>query len=226
MALPPHKQSGTQLTAGEFNAVRDAARSGANPRVGAGLEVMAITAGVSLTLQPTAEQIENAVQCELTTDATVDVYNVVEIYQGLAGYTGPTLLQCRRPRESGFARLGITLQGGSLGSVIWIQRVGISALAYTGDTSVGNRLGGKKDDYLAQPDQGGPFLVQQIAVTPDPGAVPPVIGVALVEITGKRIDAKLVDCDAVDPNVSGPYHTIIYSGFTVTLNSPGDLTTT
>ena len=53
----------------------------------------------------------------------------------------------------------------------------------------------------------------------------PETGIALVEITGERLDAKMVDCDAIDASVSGPYHTIIYVNRTITEDSPGQHTT-
>lgn len=216
MALPPKKRSGEGLRAAEFNAVRQAARIGSQPLAGRGLETRITPDGIAIALTPTAEQIENAIQAELTSAATADMYSVVEVYNALAGYAGPILAQCRQPAQSGFARLGILLMGAAQGSAPWVQVRGICPVRYAGTVAVGERLGGLKDSYLAQPDQGGPLLVLQLPET----------GIAVVEITGKRIDAKMVDCTTLGVDASGPYHTIVYKGFTITQNSPGKVTTT
>ena len=222
MAIPRRKTRGhSLLTAKELNAIRDAARAGANPLVGSrGLDILTAEGTVSIALSPKAVQYEDAIDAVFKTDISIGLYAVVEYYEAVERYRGPLLTWCRLPSESGFSRLGITLLGGQLDRVLPIQTRGICPIAYTGTVAVGDRLGGRKDIGNAQPDQGGPFRVLQIV---DDESDP---HIAVVEITGRRIDAKLVDADSIDPSLSGPYKTIIYRGFAVTQNSPGILTTT
>ena len=217
MAIIQRTERGDPIRARNLNAMRDTARVAVSPTVGRGLETRITPHGVSFSTVPTAEQIADAVKAELTSVTAVDIYNVVEVYEAQEGYTGPVLMLCRQPSESGFARLGITLGGATQNRCPWVQ-TGIGSIcpvAYSGTVVVGGRLGGKRGSYLAQPDQGGPFLVRQL----------PAAGIALVEITGKRLDSKMVNCNTLDVTLSGPYHTIIYKGRVVTVNSPGKLTT-
>ena len=222
MALLPTFRKGRALKAGELASVRNAARAGANPTSTTGLDVIATPQGLSFAPQPTGEQIDNAVHAKYTTALAGLIYGVVEIYNTVETYTGPTIASCRIPSQSGFGWLGILLsQPEAYDAALdtapapWVQVRGISTIQYAGTVAVGDRLGGLKDSFYAQPDQGGPFTVLQL----------PEDGIAIVEITGRRLDAKLVDCDAENPDASGPYHTIIYKGRTVAEDSPGKLTT-
>lgn len=216
MALPGRKQSGAKLRAADFNAVRDAARLATVIRTGRGIEATVTPQGLSIALQTEGESYGDAIQAELTSATAGIIYGVVELYQGLEAYNGPELLQCRIPSQSGFSRLGILLQEVNQNKVAWVKVAGVCPLQYTGTVAVGGRLGGKFSSHFAQPDQGGPFRVLQL----------PEAGIAVVEIIALRLDAKMVDCDTLNAAVSGPYHTIIYKGFTVTETSPGKVTTT
>ena len=207
---------GDPLSARGFNRAANAAHTGATPSAGLGLETKITRRGVAIALTPTAEQLENAVRCTLTSAADAPLFGVVEVYETTAGYYGDPIDQCRRPTQYGFGWLGITLESATQGTAPPVQRSGLCPLKYTGTVNIGERLGGAKDSHLAVPDQGGPFRVYEL----------PAVGIALVEITGERLDAKMVDCDDFDPFVSGPYHTIIYKGRAIAITSPGITATT
>ena len=202
---------GDALSARGFNRAADNAYTGATPSVGLGLETQITKRGVAIARTPTGEQLANAIRCTLTTAADAPLYGVAEVYETTAGYSGPPIGRCRRPSQYGFGWLGILLESATQNTAPPVQRSGLCPVKYTGTVAVGERLGGAKDSYLAIPDQGGPFLVREL----------PAAGIALVEITGERLDAKMVDCDDFDPFVSGPYHTIIYRHRAIAITSPG-----
>ena len=216
MPRPSSVSPGDALSARKFNRAADSAYTGATPTAGLGLETRITRKGVAVALTPTGEQLANAVRCTLTTAADAPLFGVAEVYETVASYTGPPIGRCRRPTQHGFGWLGILLESATEGTAPPVQTSGLSPVKYTGTVAVGERLGGAKDSYLAVPDQGGPFLVREL----------PVAGIALVEITGQRLDSKMVDCDAVDASVSGPYHTIIYRGKAIAITSPGMTATT
>ena len=215
MPRTPPVNPGDSLSAGKFNRVGRDAYTGATPTAGLGLETKITKRGVSFAFAPTGEQLENAIRCTLTSLDAIPMYGVVEMYETTAGYSGPPIGRCRLPSQFGFGWLGILLESAEPGTAPPVQRSGLCPVMYTGTVAVGERLGGQKESYVAVVDQGGPFLVRELPET----------GIALVEITGERLDAKMVDCDAVDASVSGPYHTIIYVNRTITEDSPGQHTT-
>ena len=209
-------KSGDPLSARLFNRVADNAYAGATPSTGMGLETRISGRGVTIALTPTAEQLANALRCTLTSAENAPLFGVVEVYETTAGYTGPPIGRCRRPSHYGFGWLGILLEGASQNTAPLIQRLGLCPVKYNGAVVIGDRLGGAKDSYFAVPDPGGPFIVREL-----PDIVIPDAFIAIVEITGDRLDSKMVDCDSIDPVLTGPYKTIIYKGRTIAITSPG-----
>ena len=215
MPRPREVRAGDPLSARGHNRTANAAYTGATPAAGHGLETNITKRGVAVAIRPAAEQLANAIRCKLTSTEAAPLFGVVEVYETAAGYYSDPIGRCRRPTQYGFGWLGILLEGANENEAPAVQTEGRSPVKYTGTVAIGGRLGGAKDSHLAVPDQGGPFIVREL----------PTAGIALVEITGKRLDSKMVDCDAVDASVSGPYHTIIYVNQTTTEDSPGQHTT-
>ena len=216
MPRPTQANRGDPLSARKFNRVKNDAYTGATPSVGTGLESHRASHGVAIALTPSAAQVAGATACTLTSAADGPLYGVVEVYESASGYYGPEIGQCRRPSHYGFGWLGVLLEGVKQGNSALVQRRGVTPVLYTGTVAIGDTLGCVKDSYYAAPHDGGPFIVRGL----------PAIGVAIVEITNLRLDAKMVDCDAIDASVSGPYHTIIYKGRAIAITSPGITVTT
>ena len=227
MLFPKHARAGQNIRAADINTIRDGARVGANVSANDGLEARGTVEGRSIALSPQPDVRDHAIQAEQTSAETAPIYGVVDIYESEGGYGRAAVPLCRRPPQSGFGKLGITLMSGAQNTAPYVQTSHIQFVQYTGTTAVGQRLGGKKDSYLAQPDRGGPFFVLELPTVSaaDQALLETGASIARVLITNERIDAKMVDCDAVDATVSGPYHTIIYKGFTVAETSPGRMST-
>ncbi len=204
---------GQRPGATDLNALRDAGRIGTHPNAAVGLEVRMTPGGIAIATAPEADWREDAIRAKHTTAATAPLYGIIELYDAIEGYYGDTLGRCRRPSYSGFARLGVLREGGSENVILWVQHDGICPVLHTGTVSAGDRLGGKGGTYYAQPDKLGPFLVMYEQVA----------GVAICEITGKRGDNKICNCNAASKD--GPYQTIIWGAdYTVTETSPGNIT--
>jgi len=211
MPRPKPVRPGSILSARRWNETKDRAYTGATPSGGFGLDMRTAPHGVSIAFTPTPGQKRNAIQCELVTAADAPLFGVAEMYETSAGYDGTPIGSCRRPSHYGFGWCGVFLESASENTVALVQTAGLTPVIYTGTAEIGGTLGCVKDSYYAAPHQGGPFLVREL----------PTAGIAIVEITGRRLDYKMVDCDAVDPSVSGPYHTIIYKGRAIAITSPG-----
>ena len=200
-----------RLTADTVNKITDTANAGANLVGGVGLTTMRGPGATLVIPSPQAETRAHSVKAHHSTDLTAPMYAVVEFHDAPEGHRGPLLLYCRRPSQSGFARLGILSERGvQPNGVVWVQYEAVTPVLYTGAIAVGDRLGCLKDSYYAQKDALGPFLVMGV----------PTAELAIVRITGNRGDHKIADAD--NAAIDGPYQTYIWGPeYTVTQTAPG-----
>ena len=214
MARPTNARPGDALRARQYNRVKNYAYTGATPSAAGGITVRSTIHGVSFSTRPSAVQKQNAINCEHTTAEQAPLWGVVELYETSAGYESDPIGACRRPSHYGFGWCGVLLGSAGENEVAFVQTKGLTPVLYlsTGDEVVGGRMGCIKDSYYAIAHAGGPFIVRELH---------PDSNIAVVEITGLRLDYKMVDLDAVDPLLSGPYHTIIYRGRAIGTTSPG-----
>ena len=194
-----------------------------------GLESMVTPHGISIAKTPKARDWPDCVMAQFkTAGETGMLFGVVELYDDYIGYPYQLVQLCRTPLYSGLARVGVIVSGGVLeGKICRAKISGFAVVAYQGSAlNIGQRLGCRAGTQYAQPDDGGPFIVVHI---PDEYA-DALTGLAVVEIIGRRLDSKIVNCDAAGGDgdgASGPYYTIIYadSAGTPIETSPGKLET-
>ena len=230
MAEAKHVKTRRGIKAADYNRVVDSARAGANPTAGTGLNAFAAGDTVSIAPQPMPDIYVDSVMVKHSSSDTAPLYCVVQIFGELSplGQTNGIQLSSK-PLESGISRIGIT-HVTSIGpdKLGYVQYRGIAHVIYTAtsEVGIGTRLGVRSGSYYAQPDDGGPMRVtQRISFHIGSG-----IGHAEVEIIGRRLDSKIVNCDAAGGDgtaASGPYYTIIYaaSAGTPIETSPGKLET-
>lgn len=225
MELPRRLQPGRVLRVDDIRRLRDAAKQVVSPALADGYEGGPTPGG--LLIKPTLGKYkkEDCVLARLTPWESPPLWGVVEFCGAIEGRYNDPILECRKPTQSGFSRLGILRSTMAANNLGWIQIRAYAPLLYiistipTGTTlSEGHRLGCLKNSYYAQWDTLGSFKVRGIQGTSDG------YGVAIVEITRERADYKMVDTGG---QCDGAYQTIIWSSqYTVAETSPGKITVT
>ena len=220
---------GNIIRADDVNSLTDSARVARGITTTGMIESRITPHGISIVPTPIAVPTQNSVWAKyIGTGSSAMLYGVVELYDSVAGHTNSTIQTCRTAAQSGHARVGVVVGSTILENKIgWVQTRGIVSVWYQGwALKIGQRLGVRKNTQYAYPDKGGPFVVTHI-----PNAyVGAATGIVEVEIIGRRLDSKIVNCDAAggdSDNASGPYYTIIYanSAGTPVRTSPGKLVT-
>lgn len=216
---------GRPLSAAMLENIRGRAEGAMSPQVADGLEVD--TAGGNVAFAPwlSSELPPYCQYAKLVASggASAPRMGVAELCGGLAGGKTEPILQVRLPSWTGIAPLIVFTNGVAENKIVPVQLENVCPVIYykssipAGTTlAAGHRLGARRGSFYAQWDEGGPLFVQSVEQTYSEAEQ---LGVAVVEITRKRFDSKMVDTGG---QCDGAYELIIWGGsYAVAANGVG-----
>lgn len=227
--MPPTVRPGQPVRA---SAINEIGAEAALIRKLRGEGVSASASGITLAIRPTMPAGPNCVKARLISPDSAPLWGVGALGAADEGRYAGALVQISRPVFSCLGHLGIFKWGVSVNTLSWAQIAGFSPVLYDLATipagvtlGDGHRLGCKMESYIAQWDVGGPLFVHSTQGTMVVNEV--TYGVAIVEITRKRLNSKLVNTGG---QCDGAYETIIFSpeeySVAPTAGSYGDTTVT
>ena len=168
---------GDRMTGQNLLDMARAAQSALHARAGYGAVGMNSERGISVGVEPSAEDLRDCVRAMHTTNAVAPLFGLVEFYGGLEADEGPSLMTMRRPVISAADRLGILRwEGCDYGDAPWVQIAGVSAVRVGVNRTLiqHERLTSFRNSYNAYP-----FACGHIRVLADSGAVDGETGVRL-----------------------------------------------
>lgn len=216
--IPFHKPTGAKITARDFNGILSAVRGAKSVVGGSGVGTYATDSGQVITVDGVAYQSSDLILCKYDGTNFPPLYGVGEMYDSVPSDPGlPPIVKVRPPYSPGFSRLCVFIEQAmqESGGIVLAAKSGGVKVRYTGTVTVGDRLDGTKDGWIAQSNPLGPMLVRSVYATEMDGTT-----LAFVELNGQRGDTKIV---VAPDGTAYAAKTIIWGdGFAVSNAVPGN----